>query len=96
MDAQLANKFFPDSIQDFELATGTDPAAVPDAVAADAWHQPTTRQDRKASRWPPHWKAESGCLVIDNWQHVLDGVADLVEAVITQYPLPWRSSGADR
>ncbi|AGB25441.1 hypothetical protein Mycsm_05240 [Mycobacterium sp. JS623] len=41
--AQLTDEF-PDGVWVFELAAVTDPAAVPDAVAA-VWHNPTTRQN---------------------------------------------------
>ena len=57
--ARLADEF-PDGVWFFELAAVTDPAAVPDAVAAVLG---ITQQPGKtvASRWPPRWRAGSGC-----------------------------------
>ena len=56
---RLADEF-PDGVWVFELAAVTDPAAVPDAVAAVLG---ITQQPGKsvASRWPPRWRAGSGC-----------------------------------
>ena len=77
---QLADEF-PDGVWVFELAAVTDPAAVPDAVAAVLG---ITQQPGKsvAKSWPPRWRAECGLLVFDNCEHVLDAAADLVEAIL--------------
>ena len=57
--ARLADEF-PDGVWFFELAAVTDPAAVPDAVAAVLG---ITQQPGKsvARVWPPRWRAGSGC-----------------------------------
>ena len=57
--ARLADEF-PDGVWVFELAAVTDPAAVPDAVAAVLG---ITQQPGKSvsERWPPRWRAGSGC-----------------------------------
>ena len=72
---------FPDGVWVFELAAVTDPAAVPDAVAAVLG---ITQQPGKsvARAWPPPWRAGSGCLVFDNCEHLLDAAADLIEAIL--------------
>ena len=68
--ARLADEF-PDGVWFFELAAVTDPAAVPDAVAAVLG---ITQQPGKTvtERWPPRWRAGSRLLVFDNCEHVLD------------------------
>jgi predicted ATPase len=80
--ARLADEF-PDGVWVFELAAVTDPAAVPDAVAAVLGinQQPgkTVSESVAAAL-----EGRIRLLVIDNCEHVLDAVADLVEAVITQ------------
>ncbi len=79
---QLADEF-PDGVWVFELAAVTDPAAVPDAVAAVLGinQQPgkTVSESVAAAL-----EGRIRLLVIDNCEHVLDAVADLAEAVITQ------------
>src|SRR6201993_3030737 len=78
--ARLVDEF-PDGVWVFELAAVTDPAAVPDAVAAGLG---ITQQPGKTV-------SESGAaalagrvrlLVIDNCEHVLAAVADLIEATL--------------
>ena len=56
---RLADEF-PDGVWFFELAAVSDPAAVPDAVAAVLG---ITQQPGKSvtEKWPPPWRAESGC-----------------------------------
>ena len=78
--ARLADEF-PDGVWFFELAAVTDPAAVPDAVAAVLG---ITQQPGKSvtESSPPRWRAESRLLVFDNCEHVLDAAADLVEAIL--------------
>jgi predicted ATPase/class 3 adenylate cyclase len=80
--SQLADEFL-DGVWVFELAAVTDPAAVPDAVAAVLG---ITQQ-------PGHSVAESVAgaldgrvrlLVFDNCEHVLDAAADLVEAILAR------------
>ncbi len=79
---RLADEF-PDGIWVFELAAVSDPAAVPDAVAAILG---VTQQPGKSVSESVAAALEGRIrlLVIDNCEHVLDAVADLVEAVITQ------------
>src|SRR6516162_11876599 len=80
--AQLADEF-PDGVWFFELAAVTDPAAVPDAVAAVLCitQQPgrTVSESVAAAL-----EGRLRLLVIDNCEHVLDAAADLIEAILTQ------------
>jgi predicted ATPase len=72
---------FPDGVWVFELAAVTDPAAVPDAVAAvlGITQQPgKTVTESVASAL----EGRSRLLVFDNCEHVVDSVADLVEAIL--------------
>jgi len=72
---------FPDGVWFFELAAVTDPAAVPDAVAAvlGITQQPgKTVTESVASAL----EGRSRLLVFDNCEHVVDSVADLVEAIL--------------
>jgi predicted ATPase len=72
---------FPDGVWFFELAAVTDPAAVPDAVAAvlAITQQPgKTVTESVASAL----EGRSRLLVFDNCEHVVDSVADLVEAIL--------------
>ncbi|MGO8966328.1 ATP-binding protein [Mycobacterium sp.] len=72
---------FPDGVWFFELAAVTDPAAVPDAVAAvlGITQQPgKTVTESVASAL----EGRSRLLVFDNCEHVVDTVADLVEAIL--------------
>ncbi len=78
--ARLAGEF-PDGVWFFELAAVTDPVAVPDAVAAvlGITQQPgKTVTDSVASAL----EGRSRLLVFDNCEHVVDSVADLVEAIL--------------
>ena len=77
--ARLADEF-PDGVWFFELAAVTDPAAVPDAVAAvlGITQQPgKTVTESVASAL----EGRVRLLVFDNCEHVVDSVADLVEAI---------------
>ncbi|WP_197502547.1 ATP-binding protein, partial [Mycobacterium scrofulaceum] len=80
--ARLADEF-PDGVWLFELATVTDPAAVPDAVAAvlSITQQPgkTVSQSVAAAL-----EGRVRLLVLDNCEHVLAAAADLVEAVLAR------------
>jgi predicted ATPase len=80
--AHLADDF-PDGVWVFELAAVTDPAAVPDAVAAvlGITQQPgkTVSQSVAAAL-----EGRIRLLVFDNCEHVLDAAADLVEAILAQ------------
>ena len=79
--AHLADEF-PDGVWFFELAAVTDPAAVPDAVAAvlGITQQPgKTVSESVASAL----EGRSRLLVFDNCEHVLDAAADLIEAILT-------------
>jgi predicted ATPase len=72
---------FPDGVWFFELAAVTDPAAVPDAVTAvlGITQQPgKTVTESVASAL----EGRSRLLVFDNCEHVVDSVADLVEAIL--------------
>jgi predicted ATPase/class 3 adenylate cyclase len=77
---QLADEFI-DGVWVFELAAVADPAAVPDAVAAvlGITQQPgKSVSDSVASAL----EGRSRLLVFDNCEHVVDSVADLVEAIL--------------
>jgi len=80
--ARLVDEF-PDGVWFFELAAVTDPAAVPDAVAAvlGITQQPgkTVSESVAAAL-----EGRLRLLVFDNCEHVLDAAADLVEAILTQ------------
>jgi predicted ATPase len=72
---------FPDGVWFFELAAVTDPAAIPDAIAAvlGITQQPgKTVTESVASAL----EGRSRLLVFDNCEHVVDSVADLVEAIL--------------
>jgi predicted ATPase/class 3 adenylate cyclase len=78
--ARLADEF-PDGVWFFELAAVTDPAAVPDAVAAvlGITQQPgKTVTESVASAL----EGRVRLLVFDNCEHVVDSVADLVELIL--------------
>ena len=72
---------FPDGVWFFELAAVTDPAAVPDAVAAvlGITQQPgrTVAESVAAAL-----EGRVRLLVLDNCEHVLDAAADLIEAIL--------------
>jgi predicted ATPase/class 3 adenylate cyclase len=78
--ARLVDEF-PDGVWVFELAAVTDPAAVPDAVAAvlGIIQQPgkTVSESVAAAL-----EGRVRLLVFDNCEHVVDSVADLVEAIL--------------
>ena len=80
--AQMSDEF-PDGVWLFELAAVTDPAAVPDAVAAvlGITQQPgkTVSESVAAAL-----EGRVRLLVFDNCEHVLDAAADLIEAVLGQ------------
>jgi predicted ATPase len=80
--ARLADEF-PDGVWVFELAAVTDPVAVPDAVAAVLGinQQPGKSVSESVAA---ALEGRIRLLVIDNCEHVLDAVADMIEAVITQ------------
>ena len=77
---RLADEF-PDGVWFFELAAVTDPAAVPDAVAAvlGITQQPgkTVSESVAAAL-----EGRVRLLVMDNCEHVLDAAADLIEAIL--------------
>ena len=77
---QLADEF-PDGVWLFELAAVTDPAAVPDAVAAVLG---ITQQPGKSVSESVAAALEGRLrlLVFDNCEHVLDAAADLIEAIL--------------
>ena len=80
--ARLADEF-PDGVWIFELAAVTDPAAVPDAVAAALG---ITQQPGKSVSESVAAALEGRVrlLVFDNCEHVLDAAADLIEAILAQ------------
>ncbi|WP_232079295.1 ATP-binding protein [Mycobacterium conspicuum] len=78
--ARLAGEF-PDGVWFLDLAAVTDPAAVPDAVAAALGivQQPgKTVEESVASALEDRVRL----LVFDNCEHVVDSAADLVEAIL--------------
>jgi predicted ATPase len=78
--ARLADEF-PDGVWFFELAAVSDPAAVPDAVAAVLG---ITQQPGRsvAQSVAAALEGRLRLLVIDNCEHVLDAAADLIEAIL--------------
>jgi predicted ATPase len=78
--ARLADEF-PDGVWFFELAAVTDPAAVPDAVAAvlGIIQQPGKSVTESVA---VALEGRVRLLVFDNCEHVVDSVADLVEAIL--------------
>jgi hypothetical protein len=78
--ARLGDEF-PDGVWFFELAAVADPAAVPDAVAAVLG---ITQQPGKsvADSVAAALEGRVRLLVLDNCEHVVDSVADLVEAIL--------------
>ena len=78
--ARLADEF-PDGVWVFELAAVTDPAAVPDAVAALLG---ITQQPGKTVGESVAAALEGSVrlLVFDNCEHVLDAAAELIEAIL--------------
>jgi predicted ATPase len=72
---------FPDGVWFFELAAVTDPAAVPDAVAAVLG---ITQQPGKsvAESVASALEGRVRLLLFDNCEHVVDSVADLVEPIL--------------
>src|SRR5690349_9926202 len=80
--ARLADEF-PDGAWVFELAAVTDPAAVPDAVAAVLG---ITQQPGKsmADSVAAALEGRVRLLVFDNCEHVRDAAADLVDVILAQ------------
>ena len=80
--ARLADEY-PDGVWLFELAAVTDPAAVPDAVAAVLG---ITQQPGKsvAESVAAALEGRVRLLVFDNCEHVLDAAADLMEAILAR------------
>jgi predicted ATPase len=78
--ARLVDEFH-DGVWFFELAAVTDPAAVPDAVAAVLG---ITQQPGKSVSESVAAALEGRVrlLVFDNCEHVLDAAADLIEAIL--------------
>jgi predicted ATPase len=72
---------FPDGVWVFELAAVADPAAIPDAVAAVLG---VTQQPGKSvgESVASALEGRSRLLVFDNCEHVVESVADLVEAIL--------------
>jgi predicted ATPase/class 3 adenylate cyclase len=80
--SRLADEF-PDGVWLFELAAVTDPASVPDAVAAvlGIAQQPgMSVSDSVAAAL----EGRVRLLVFDNCEHVRDAAADLIEAILAQ------------
>jgi predicted ATPase len=80
--ARLADEF-PDGVWLFELAAVTDPAAVPDAVAAVLG---ITQQPNKTVGESVAAASEGRIrlLLFDNCEHILDAAADLVDAILAK------------
>jgi predicted ATPase/class 3 adenylate cyclase len=78
--SQLADEF-PEGVWVSELAAVTDPAAVPDAVAAVLG---ITQQSGKtvSESVAAALEGRVRLLVIDNCEHVLDAAADLIDAIL--------------
>jgi predicted ATPase len=78
--ARLADEF-PDGVWVFELSAVADPAAVPDAVAAvlGITQQPGRSVTESVAT---ALEGRIRLLVLDNCEHVLDAVADLVEEIL--------------
>jgi predicted ATPase/class 3 adenylate cyclase len=78
--ARLADEF-PDGVWFFDLAAVADPAAVPDALAAvlGIIQQPGKSV---ANSVAAALEGRVRLLVFDNCEHVVDSVADLVEAIL--------------
>jgi class 3 adenylate cyclase len=78
--ARLVDEF-PDGVWFFELAAVTDPAAVPDAVAAVLG---ITQQPGRsvAESVAAALEGRVRLLVFDNCEHVRDAAADLIEAIL--------------
>jgi len=78
--ARLADEF-PDGVWVFELAAVTDPAALPDAVAAVLG---ITQQPGKTviESVAAALEGRIRLLLIDNCEHLLDAAADLIEAIL--------------
>jgi predicted ATPase len=78
--ARLADEF-PDGVWFFDLAAVTDPAAMPDAVAAVLG---ITQQPGKsmAESVAAALEGRVRLLVFDNCEHVRDAAADLIEAIL--------------
>lgn len=74
---------FPDGVWVFELASVSDPAAVPDAVAAvlGITQQPgmTTSESIAATL-----EGRTRLLVFDNCEHVVDAAADLIDLILAR------------
>ena len=79
---RLADEFA-DGVWFFELAAVTDPAAVPDAVAAvlGITQQPGKNVSESIAA---ALEGRVRLLVFDNCEHVLDDAADLIEAILAQ------------
>src|SRR5271155_106959 len=80
--AERLHDEFPDGVWFFELAAVTDPAAVPDAVAAvlGITQQPGKSVSESVAA---ALEGRMRLLVFDNCEHVRDAAADLVEAILT-------------
>ncbi len=80
--SRLADEF-PDGVWLFELAAVTDPAAVPEAVAAILG---ITQQPGKgvSESVAAALEGRVRLLVFDNCEHILDAAADLIEAILRQ------------
>ena len=78
--ARLADEF-PDGVWVFELAAVTDPAAVPDALAAllGITQQPGKTVGESVA---DALEGRVRLLVFDNCEHLLDAAAELIEAIL--------------
>ena len=80
--ARLVDEF-PDGVWFFELAAVSDPAAVPDAVAAllGITQQPGKNVSESVAA---ALEGRLRLLVFDNCEHVLDAAGDIIEAILAQ------------
>src|SRR5271167_808350 len=78
--SRLADEY-PDGVWFFELAAVTDPAAIPDAVAAvlGITQQPGKTVSKSVAA---ALEGRVRMLVFDNCEHVRDAAADLIEAIL--------------
>ncbi|MGZ4543406.1 MAG: ATP-binding protein, partial [Mycobacteriaceae bacterium] len=80
--ARLADEY-PDGVWFFELAAVTDPAAIPDAVAAVLGIMQQAGKTVSESV-AAALEGRVRLLVIDNCEHLLNAAADLIEAILAQ------------
>lgn len=83
--AEAALRQFQDGIWLVQLSPLRDPVLIPDAIAAAAGIQPRTEQ-ALMSALKEHFQPRHTLMVLDNCEHVIDGVADVAEALLHAAP----------